>query len=118
MGRGDSGSTPPNFTTVQNMISNPADPNSGVIDRTAPFTTTSTPFATFGMGNNNAVSLEPNIHLDHLSDYIGHLDELRRKSLERLFRARRVDIVPLSTTEDYLLPLRAFFEQRERRLAA
>jgi|GEM_PF-575196 len=78
MGRGDSGSTPPSFTTVQNLISNPADPNSGVIDRTAPFTTTSTPFATFGMGNNNAVSLEPNIHLDHLSDYIGHLDQLRR----------------------------------------
>lgn len=46
------------------------------------------------------------------------LDELRRKSLERLFRSRRVDIVRLSTTEDYLLPLRAFFEQRERRLAA
>ena len=49
---------------------------------------------------------------------LADLDELRRKSLERLFRARRVDIVPLSTTEDYLLPLRAFFEQRERRLAA
>ncbi len=46
------------------------------------------------------------------------LDELRRKSLERLFRSRRVDIVRLSTTEDYLLPLRAFFEQRERRLAS
>ena len=45
------------------------------------------------------------------------LDGLRRKALERLFRSRRVDIVPLSTTEDYLLPLRAFFEQRERRLA-
>ena len=49
---------------------------------------------------------------------LADLDELRRKSLERLFRSRRVDIVPLSTTEDYLLPLRAFFEQRERRLAA
>ncbi|MEI8387969.1 MAG: DUF58 domain-containing protein, partial [Verrucomicrobiota bacterium] len=49
---------------------------------------------------------------------LADLDELRRKSLEHLFRARRVDIVPLSTTEDYLLPLRAFFEQRERRLAA
>ena len=49
---------------------------------------------------------------------LADLDGLRRKSLERLFRARRVDIVPLSTTEDYLLPLRAFFEQRERRLAA
>ena len=49
---------------------------------------------------------------------LADLDELRRKSLERLFRSRRVDIVRLSTTEDYLLPLRAFFEQRERRLAA
>ena len=49
---------------------------------------------------------------------LADLDALRRKSLERLFRSRRVDIVPLSTTEDYLLPLRAFFEQRERRLAA
>ena len=49
---------------------------------------------------------------------LGDLEEIRRKSLERLFRSRRIDIVPLSTTEDYLLPLRAFFEQRERRLAA
>jgi len=49
---------------------------------------------------------------------LADLNELRRKSVERLFRSRRVDIVPLSTTEDYLLPLRAFFEQRERRLAA
>jgi uncharacterized protein (DUF58 family) len=44
--------------------------------------------------------------------------ESRRRSLERLFRSRRVDIVPLSTTEDYLLALRSFFEQRERRLAS
>ena len=49
---------------------------------------------------------------------LADLEEVRRKSLERLFRSRRIDIVPLSTTEDYLLPLRAFFEQRERRLAA
>jgi len=49
---------------------------------------------------------------------LADLNEMRRKSAERLFRSRRVDIVPLSTTEDYLLPLRAFFEQRERRLAA
>lgn len=49
---------------------------------------------------------------------LADLEEVRRKSLARLFRSRRVDIVPLSTTEDYLLPLRAFFEQRERRLAA
>jgi hypothetical protein len=79
MTHGDSGGTPPSFTTVQNMISNPADPSSGVIDRTAPFTTgTQQPFATFGMGNGNAVSLEPTIHLNHLSQYIAHLDELRR----------------------------------------
>ena len=79
MSQGGSGTTPPSFTTVQNMISNPVDPSSGVIDRTAPFTTgTQQPFASFGMGNNNAVSLEPSIHLDHLSEYIGHLDELRR----------------------------------------
>ena len=49
---------------------------------------------------------------------LADLNELRRKSAERLFRSRRVDIVRLSTTEDYLLPLRAFFEQRDRRLAA
>ncbi len=49
---------------------------------------------------------------------LADLEEARRKSLDRLFRSRRIDIVPLSTTEDYLLPLRAFFEQRERRLAA
>lgn len=46
------------------------------------------------------------------------LEETRRKSLERLLRSRRIDIVPLATNEDYLLPLRAFFTQRERRLAA
>ena len=49
---------------------------------------------------------------------LAELEEIRRKGLERLFRSRRVDVVPLSTTQDYLLPLRAFFEQRERRLAA
>lgn len=46
------------------------------------------------------------------------LEEKRRKALSRLFRSKRVDIVSLSTAEDYLLALRAFFEQRERRLAA
>ncbi|MEI8294605.1 MAG: DUF58 domain-containing protein [bacterium] len=46
------------------------------------------------------------------------LNEERMKSLERLLRSRRVDIVPLSTAEDYLIALRAFFDQRERRLAA
>ena len=42
----------------------------------------------------------------------------RMRALGRLLRSRRVDVVPLSTSEDYLIPLRAFFEQRERRLAA
>lgn len=46
------------------------------------------------------------------------LNEERMRALERLLRSRRVDIVPLSTDEDYLIPLRAFFDQRERRLAA
>ena len=41
-----------------------------------------------------------------------------RRSLESLFRSRRIDIVPLSTTEDYLVAIRAFFVQRERRMAA
>jgi len=42
----------------------------------------------------------------------------RRKELEKLCAARRVDVVPLSTDRDYLLSLRLFFEKRERRLAA
>lgn len=42
----------------------------------------------------------------------------RLDDLEYLLRSRRVDIVRLSTTEDYLIPLRNFFEQRERRQAA
>lgn len=46
------------------------------------------------------------------------LNEERMRTLHRLLRSRRVDVVPLSTAEDYLIPLRAFFEQRERRLAA
>lgn len=46
------------------------------------------------------------------------LNEERLLSLSRLLRSRRVDVVPLSTAEDYLIPLRAFFDQRERRLAA
>lgn len=49
---------------------------------------------------------------------LAEAEESRVKTLNRLFRSRRVDVVPLSTTEDYLLALRAFFEQRERRLAA
>jgi len=46
------------------------------------------------------------------------LNEDRMRTLDRLLRSRRVDVVPLSTAEDYLIALRAFFDQRERRLAA
>lgn len=49
---------------------------------------------------------------------LADLSEKRSKALSRLFRARRIDIVPLTTNEDYLRSLRSFFEQRERRLAA
>jgi len=45
-------------------------------------------------------------------------EERRRVALRRLLLGRRVDIVPLSTDTDYLLALRAFFEQRERRQSA
>jgi uncharacterized protein (DUF58 family) len=46
------------------------------------------------------------------------LEERRRADLDRLLRSRGVDLVPLRTDQDYLVPLRAFFEQRERRLAS
>jgi uncharacterized protein (DUF58 family) len=46
------------------------------------------------------------------------VNEDRLADLEYLFRSRRVDIVRLTTTEDYLIPLRNFFELRERRQAA
>lgn len=45
-------------------------------------------------------------------------EDRRRKELAKLLGSRGVDIIPLATNEDYLLPLRAFFEQRERRRAA
>ncbi|MCX6964171.1 MAG: DUF58 domain-containing protein [Verrucomicrobia bacterium] len=46
------------------------------------------------------------------------INEDRLADLEYLLRSRRVDIVRLTTTEDYLISLRNFFEQRERRQAA
>ena len=42
----------------------------------------------------------------------------RRKTLEKLFRTRGLDVVPLATNEDYLISLRSFFARRERRMAA
>jgi len=64
--------------SVTTMISNPASDTSGVIARTPPFAATEKPFATFGLDNANAIGLEPTIHLDHLSRYLHHLQELRR----------------------------------------
>jgi uncharacterized protein (DUF58 family) len=46
------------------------------------------------------------------------INEDRLADLEYLFRSRRVDIVRLTTSEDYLIPLRNFFKLRERRQAA
>jgi uncharacterized protein (DUF58 family) len=45
-------------------------------------------------------------------------EERRRKSLNKLFGSQGIDVVPLVTNEDYIVALRAFFERRERRLAA
>jgi len=42
----------------------------------------------------------------------------RRQALDRTFGTLGIDVVPLSTDQDYLLALRAFFERRERRMAA
>ena len=46
------------------------------------------------------------------------IEEKRHSDLARLFRQRRIDSIPLRTDTDYLLPLRSFFETRERRQAA
>lgn len=45
-------------------------------------------------------------------------EDRRRKELAKFLGSRGVDIISLATNEDYLLPLRSFFEQRERRRAA
>jgi len=68
----------PAVQNVQNLISDPTQASSGVIDRSPPFAAPQDPFAKFGLADDNAVSLEPNVHLDHLSGYIAHLQELRR----------------------------------------
>lgn len=46
-----------------------------------------------------------------------HLVEKQRKQREQLLRRNRIDTISLHTDEDYLPALRAFFRQRERRLA-
>ncbi len=53
-----------------------------------------------------------------VSNAFAAMEEKRHQDLERIFRQRRIDVVPLRTDRDYLMPLRAFFEKRERRLAA
>ncbi len=46
-----------------------------------------------------------------------HLVDRRHAELQQLLRRQRIDSITLRTDEDYLLPLRAFFRKRERRLA-
>lgn len=46
------------------------------------------------------------------------LEEKRHAELSRVFRQRRIDVIALRTDRDYLVPLRSFFETRERRQAA
>ncbi|MFM8802379.1 MAG: hypothetical protein ACKOK8_00455, partial [Planctomycetia bacterium] len=79
---GRPGTTRPAEATasVTNLISNPVGGTAGetMIARTAPFAAGGPPFASFGLDAGNAVSLEPTIHLDHLSRYLNHLHELRR----------------------------------------
>lgn len=77
-GRSSPSTPSPAVTNVQNLISDPTQPSSGVIAQTTPFAAPQNPFAKFGLNNDNAVSLEPNTHLDHLAGYILHLQELRR----------------------------------------
>src|SRR5438094_3194294 len=45
------------------------------------------------------------------------LIEARNSELSRVFRRNHIDAIALQTGKDYLPPLRAFFKQRERRLA-
>jgi len=45
------------------------------------------------------------------------IEERRHAELSRLLRQRRIDSIPLRTDKDYLMPLRSFFETRERRQA-
>lgn len=46
------------------------------------------------------------------------IEEKRHADLARTFRQRRIDVISLRTDRDYLIPLRSFFETRERRQAA
>ncbi|MGH8047219.1 MAG: DUF58 domain-containing protein [Chthoniobacterales bacterium] len=46
------------------------------------------------------------------------IEERRHADLARLLRQRRIDSIPLRTDKDYLMPLRTFFETRERRLGS
>ncbi|MFY8216667.1 MAG: DUF58 domain-containing protein [Chthoniobacterales bacterium] len=62
--------------------------------------------------------IEVNTSSRGVSAAFAAMEDRRHDDLEKVFRQRRIDVVPLRTDCDYLLPLRAFFEKRERRLAA
>ena len=67
------------FTAIQGLLPDPTADGRGdppVIARTAPFAVPSAPAGLAFDGG--PVSLEPTIHLDHLSRYLCHLAELRR----------------------------------------
>lgn len=46
-----------------------------------------------------------------------HLVDRRHAELQQMLRRHRIDSITLRTDQDYLLPLRAFFKKRERRMA-
>ena len=50
-------------------------------------------------------------------DRFNALAENNRAELNRMLRRHNIDAISLRTGEDYLPALRAFFKQRERRLA-
>jgi hypothetical protein len=75
----------PSVSTAQvtNVISSEGEtPEPVPLDRSAPFSTITGPDGkvrdAFGLADDNKINLEPTIHLDHLSRYINHLNELRR----------------------------------------
>ena len=62
--------------------------------------------------------IEINTSSGNLRNRFAAAEARRRDELDRHLLGRGVDVISLATDEDYLIPLRAFFERRERRLAA
>jgi hypothetical protein len=84
-GRARRNGTTPSVSTAQvtNLISTDGESVDPVpLDRSAPFATIPGSGGSlrdaFGLDQGNKINLEPTIHLDHLSRYINHLNELRR----------------------------------------